>query len=141
MTTRELHHLPSSTFTETFEKIFSGEIEPPHLSNLGLEDGLGIIASHELRPTGVGCIMLGSNRILPGLKSHRARYFLEDTQAGTFTGSGYIAFSEGNGYGEFASFAICLHKKVLDPQANLLRGWSPAHCKKCGLDMTVDSGD
>ena len=127
----------SSDFKETFEKIYSGEIEPPNLLSIGLEDGMSIIASQELRPTGVGCIR-------PGLKSYPAsyaRYFLEYTQAGTFAGSGYVTFSQGSNYGVFASFAICLHKKVLDPQANLLRGWSPAHCKKCGLDMTVDSGD
>lgn len=38
-------------------------------------------------------------------------------------------------------FALCDHHKVDDPGANHSRGWHPGHCEKCGIDMTVDSGD
>ena len=124
----------SSTFTETFERIFKGEIEPPNLERINRMNAIEIIATYELRPTGVGHTKIDSSVCL-------ARYFLEYTQAGTFSGNGYTAFSNSEHHGKFASFAICLHQKVLDPQANLLRGWAPAHCEKCGLDMTVDSGD
>ncbi len=126
----------SSDFKETFEKIYSGEIEPPNLAHFGLSAGMNVIASDELRPTGVGYAKVSRNGVIS-----LARYFLEYTQAGTFTGNGYIALSGDNDFGGFASFAICLHQKVLDPRANLLQGWAPAHCEKCGLDMTVDSGD
>lgn len=36
-------------------------------------------------------------------------------------------------------FKICQHEKVLHADAHPERGWSPGHCKLCGMDMTVDS--
>lgn len=33
------------------------------------------------------------------------------------------------------------HNKQLDAHANPARGFKPAHCSKCGFDMTEDSGD
>ncbi len=38
-------------------------------------------------------------------------------------------------------FAICKHEKKLGAGANPSRGWNPGACVKCGLDMTIDSGD
>lgn len=38
-------------------------------------------------------------------------------------------------------FAICNHERVLAAGANPDRGWRPGHCKHCGMDMTIDSGD
>jgi hypothetical protein len=38
-------------------------------------------------------------------------------------------------------FWMCKHEPVDDPGANHSRGWHPAHCRLCGLDMTTDSGD
>lgn len=38
-------------------------------------------------------------------------------------------------------FQICRHEIELHPGANPSRGWNPGHCKHCGMDMTVDSGD
>lgn len=38
-------------------------------------------------------------------------------------------------------FRICKHELVLHPGANPSRGWRPGHCRHCGLDMTIDSGD
>lgn len=38
-------------------------------------------------------------------------------------------------------FALCQHKKRASPDARPDRGWHPGICEKCGMDMTVDSGD
>ena len=38
-------------------------------------------------------------------------------------------------------FALCKHEVVDHPGANHSRGWHPGHCKKCGFNMTYDSGD
>lgn len=42
-------------------------------------------------------------------------------------------------------YAACLagggHNKQLDPGANPTRGYRPAHCSKCGFDMSEDSSD
>lgn len=36
---------------------------------------------------------------------------------------------------------ICAHEVIEDAGANHMRGWHPAHCSKCGLNLSVDSGD
>ena len=38
-------------------------------------------------------------------------------------------------------FAICVHEVEDHPGVNHSRGWHPGHCKKCGFNMTYDSGD
>lgn len=38
-------------------------------------------------------------------------------------------------------FRICQHERVLHDGADPDRGWRPGHCKHCGMDMTIDSGD
>lgn len=58
----------------------------------------------------------------------------------TYGGSRYI---NGKNYQTpiVRRFAICKHEKVDGPGANHSRGWHPGHCRLCGLDMTIDSGD
>lgn len=71
-----------------------------------------------------------------------ATYFLTGTQHGRLDGGGYVLIDGGqprNGYG--GTFAICVHEVVTGAGANPRRGWHPAACSKCGLDLTVDSGD
>jgi hypothetical protein len=46
-----------------------------------------------------------------------------------------------NGEGVLGTFAICKHEKVEGAGADHQRGWHPGHCGKCGMDMSVDSGD
>lgn len=77
-----------------------------------------------------------------------AIYYLNCGQGGGFTGEGVVVLSYyGHGYTKSAEtvitgkFAICEHKKVEGAGANHMRGWHPGHCEKCGLDMSVDSGD
>lgn len=61
---------------------------------------------------------------------------------GSYYGSGIVLW-EANypDYGKAGRFAICKHEKVDDPGADHRRGWHPGACSKCGLNMTVDSGD
>ena len=75
-----------------------------------------------------------------------AIYFLDAGQGGGLTGEGVVLYSEGweSGMEKFkaATFAICKHEKTEEGHMpNHQRGWHPGHCKHCGLDMSVDSGD
>lgn len=77
-----------------------------------------------------------------------AIYYLNCGQGGGYTGEGVVVLSYyGHGYTKSAdtvitgTFAICKHEAVEGPGANHQRGWHPARCKKCGLDLSVDSGD
>ncbi len=72
-----------------------------------------------------------------------AQFWLGHGQGGGLQGDGYVLiYTSQHGKPPLAgTFAICDHEAVEDPGANHMRGWHPAHCKKCGLDLTVDSGD
>jgi hypothetical protein len=89
-----------------------------------------------------------------------AKFFLHTTQGGGFDGSGDVIIYASPKYDPDAEsvpgslmkgrmvggaiigrFAICDHKKVDHPDADHRRGWHPGHCEKCGMNMTVDSGD
>jgi hypothetical protein len=70
---------------------------------------------------------------------------------GSFDGTGYAVIYGGSRYDQEAKksiytpvvlrFALCKHEKVVPADARPERGWHPGHCKHCGLDMSVDSGD
>jgi hypothetical protein len=81
----------------------------------------------------------------PTIKSGDAIYYLNCGQGGGFTGEGVVVIVVGYSNGPESvitgKFAICKHESVENPGANHQRGWHPAHCKKCGLDLSVDSGD
>ncbi len=72
-------------------------------------------------------------------------YLLPVGQGGGLTGEGYVILSVGYRGDESdviaGSFTLCEHEKVEGAGANHSRGWHPGYCKKCGLDMSVDSGD
>lgn len=74
----------------------------------------------------------------------QARYFLQLNQGGSLTGEGWCLWSyfhQGTSKTGFVSFAVCEHDKVPGVRTNPMRGWYPGRCGKCGLDMSVDSGD
>jgi hypothetical protein len=83
--------------------------------------------------------------LLPdGKKQWEARFFLDRGQGGGLHGTGVVAWTDwkDGAYRAVAmKFAICEHTQVEGPNANHSRGWHPASCSKCGLDMSVDSGD
>ena len=86
--------------------------------------------------------------LLPGesQKKWNVSFGLDHGQGGQLEGSGIVAWSGwDNAKRAYCAtglrFAICKHTKVDDPGADHSRGWHPGRCSKCGLDMTVDSGD
>lgn len=62
---------------------------------------------------------------------------------GGWDGTGVVVTTnEGYGKCRVFKFALCLHEKTEEGhQPNHGRGWHPGHCKHCGMDMSVDSGD
>ena len=136
-------------FTEAdFADVVSGKIplpnyEPAPQSISGLARAIaGLAAGSGLTVSGVAWALV------PGARHKTwARYFFNHTQGGSFDGTGTVllyradASSDPNPSGGIARFALCAHKPVSEPGANPRRGWHPAHCELCGLDLTVDSGD
>ncbi len=73
-----------------------------------------------------------------------AMFFLSGAGMGspphTYGGGGYVVIW-GNQGPKVGTFAICRHEFRMGAGANPSRGWRPGSCAKCGLDMSVDSGD
>lgn len=82
----------------------------------------------------------GRYKILGKYHTEWGLFFLRMTQGGLYTGEGMV-LTYNSGKGGAFEFAICKHDLVADHGADPRRGWHPAHCSKCGLDMSVDSGD
>lgn len=84
---------------------------------------------------------------LGGDRKQWAQFFLwpaamGNANNGSFDGGGYVIVWSGRKEGPIVgTFAICRHHKKDGAGANHQRGWHPGACEKCGLDMTVDSGD
>lgn len=68
--------------------------------------------------------------------------FLKSTpMGGGWDGSGII-LTTNEGEPRVFRFALCNHEKTEQGHSpNHGRGWHPGHCKHCGMNMTVDSGD
>lgn len=116
---------------DDFAAILKGDAPLPNAeASRSLEDGVNNIASfgHMLMPK--WGYSLGSD----GHKSW-TQFFLN-----VYDGSGY-ALIYGMRGGRIVRFTICKHQKKTHAGANPSRGWHPGHCIKCGLDLTVDSGD
>ena len=75
----------------------------------------------------------------------QCRYFLIHTQGGSLTGEAYALYSHwhmGVSKVRLVKVAVCYHRRVSSgTREQERRGWYPARCGICGLDMTVDSGD
>lgn len=73
-----------------------------------------------------------------------AMFFLSGAGMGSpphiYGGGGYV-FIYDSPDPIVGTFAICRHEGVSEPGANPSRGWHPAHCAKCGIDLTIDSSD
>ena len=124
--------------TESFEPFFSGAwsketVPPPNFEEISLADAMhAIVHNPILQIANCGFRRRGEFRY--------ARVFLHKGQGGQLLGSGTIVWSEITGP-KAARFALCKHEFVQDAGANSMRGWNPGHCGKCGVDLTVDSGD
>ena len=73
--------------------------------------------------------------ICVGGKNCWAAYFLDTNQHGSFTGEAIVLY-----FGENAArVSVCDHKRLKDGgQSN---GYDKGRCRKCGLNMTFDSGN
>jgi hypothetical protein len=116
--------------------IINGDVALPNAALITGDVGAAILHYREMN-----C----GNAVTPdGNKHWFARFFLDYGQGGNLHGSGIAAWSEWKDGAYRAvgmKFAICDHKPVEGVGANHSRGWHPAHCEKCGLDLSVDSGD
>lgn len=82
---------------------------------------------------------------LPGERKQWTQFFLTGAGMGSprngcFDGGGYMVTYDSRGP-IIGTFAICRHVKKDAPGADHRRGWHPGACEKCGMDMTIDSGD
>jgi hypothetical protein len=131
------------SFPETMKKIIAGEISPPNLQPITNDKAVYTIATFHMDNE------RGQFRDPTSGYRSWAHYFIGVRQImGRHNGSGMVLYytsgNAENGYqaqGRAAEFEICKHTPVEDPGANHSRGWHPAHCSTCGLDMSVDSGD
>ncbi|WGR74312.1 MULTISPECIES: hypothetical protein [unclassified Bradyrhizobium] len=120
--------------------IMRGDVPLPNPEPIEADIGAIILHYNSMQS---GCSVL-----LPGETSKKwnVSFFLDHGQGGQLYGSGIVAWTKWDNEKRASvatglKFAICQHKKVDGPGANHSRGWHPGHCEKCGLDMTVDSGD
>lgn len=117
--------------------IMSGAVPVPNPEPIEGDVGAEILHYSEMH--------CGTRAVFPdGSTQWHARFFLDRGQGGQLYGSGIVAWTSWKNGAYRATgmkFAICQHKKVAGTSANPSRGWHPGHCEKCGLDMTVDSGD
>lgn len=123
--------------------IMAGKAELPNMKELSLEQGIAAIAcgGGMLARPGVEYVKIPGSQRMSGVW---ARYFLIATQGGSFDGTGYVIWYDSSKHpavGRVAKFAICDHVKEDGAGADHSRGWHPGRCTKCGLDMSVDSGD
>jgi hypothetical protein len=127
---------PTYTLERDLQPIIDGKVALPNFKPLDRDVGAAIL--HYTK-------MHYASPLLPdGKKQWHARIFLDYGQGGQLCGSGLVAWTEwrdGAYRAVGAEFAICEHTKVDGAGANHSRGWHPSKCSKCGLDMTVDSGD
>jgi hypothetical protein len=116
--------------------IIDGEVALPNAKPIERDVGSAILHYREMH--------CGTALLSPGKKQWNARFFLDYGQGGQLYGSGIVAWTDWKDGAYRAvgmKFAICDHKAVEGVGANHSRGWHPARCSKCGLDLSVDSGD
>ena len=131
---------PTYTLERDLQPIMQGNVALPNPEPID-----GDLASTILH---YNSMQSGRCVLLPGEKSKKwnVSFFLDHGQGGQLEGSGIVAWTIWDNEKRRSGatglrFAICKHTKVDSAGANHSRGWHPGKCSKCGLDMTVDSGD
>jgi hypothetical protein len=122
---------------QSYASIIAGEVDIPNFEPVTPEYFCNALAS-------------GGHSMVPkwghakGERGHKpwAHYFLTNysNMGSGLDGSGLVTIYGGD-KPKVGRFAICKHEKKLGAGANPSRGWSPGACTKCGLNMTIDSGD
>ena len=129
------------TLESDLDPIVRGEVDLPNFE----KGDLGNIVSN-IAALGHGLLPKWGYAKINGRKEW-AQYFLTpagmgSVQSGSFDGGGFVLLYAGYPHGGIGgTFAICKHEKMPGPGANPMRGWHPGACLKCGMDMTIDSGD
>lgn len=78
----------------------------------------------------------------PGFSTYCHLFLMANMDGSSWKGSGLLVTSHNTDHGRVFKFALCAHEKTTEGHSpNPGRGWHPGHCKLCGMDMTVDSGD
>jgi hypothetical protein len=116
--------------------IIEGNVALPNAKPVTRDVGAALLHYREMH--------CGTALLAAGKKEWNARFFLDYGQGGGLHGSGLVAWTawkDGAYRATAMTFAICDHKAVEGGGANHSRGWHPARCEKCGLDLSVDSGD
>jgi hypothetical protein len=124
------------TMERDLKPIIEGKVTLPNASAIEHDIGAAILHYREMH--------CGTALLTDGKKAWNARFFLDYGQGGQLYGSGIVAWTDWKDGAYRAvgmKFAICDHKPAEGRGANHSRGWHPASCSKCGLDMSVDSGD
>lgn len=136
-------------FRDLMAGIAAGRLPLPNVEPVDTMDALRTIACGG----GMECWPRVANVKVPGRGTWGgdttwARLFLTHTQMAGIDGRGYAILyqpqrGDGQPYpeGPVVRFAICQHEPVAGANARPDRGWNPAHCPKCGLNMSVDSSD
>ena len=131
-------------FDAILDEIMEAKREVPNYEEVSLAGGVAVIGCGAglAEEPGVRRARLAGSKSRIG---DSARYFLSTTQGGDYDGTGYVmiaAVEKGAMVGHIGKFAICKHEVVgRGTREQEMRGWHPGHCKLCGLDMSVDSGD
>lgn len=126
---------------DDLQPIIDGKVALPNTKPIDRDVGASILHYREMH---CGTALVVDARYSGNQKQWNARFFLDYGQAGQLYGSGIVAWTEWKDGAYRAvgmKFAICDHKQAEGGGANHSRGWHPASCSKCGLDMSVDSGD
>jgi len=123
------------TLDDDLMPIVNGKVEVPNAKAVEGDVGAAILHYREMH---------SGRALLGGRTEWGARFFLDYGQGGGLQGTGIVAWTawkDGACRATAMKFAICDHAPVEGAGANHSRGWHPARCSKCGLDMSVDSGD
>lgn len=128
----------TKTYSELdYAPIIAGDVDLPNFEPVTPEFFCNALASggHSMTPK------WGWARSERGHKTW-AQYFLTNysNMGSAPDGSGFVSVY-GSREPKVGRFAICNHEKQLSAGANPSRGWKPGSCVKCGLNMTIDSGD
>jgi hypothetical protein len=127
------------SFDDDLKPIVEGKVPLPNIEDI---DPLRFL--NDLASVGHGWTPKWGYSSIDGRKQW-TQFYLSGGQGGGLNGQGY-AVRYGSSYPTPAPrvmrFAICKHEfNGTGTAEQSRRGWHPGHCSKCGLDMTVDSGD
>ena len=134
------------SFEDDFGPMFKGEMVPPNLEEIDLDAGMSSTLGFTIEAVRPVCYFLPPAGGGATSRRYQARYYLSCEQSGRYNGYGYVVWDIEGSFSKrpdirMATFAFCVHEKRVASTADRQRGWRPGYCFKCGLDMTVDSGD